>query len=57
MEREPKKLTVTICFVDDDGKVIYNNPKQALSEMTKAEQYKLKARILRAVTGKTHKLI
>ncbi|MCL6457662.1 MAG: hypothetical protein K6T85_06615 [Gorillibacterium sp.] len=55
MKKGPEEIEVTICFVDEDNNVVYDNVEQAVSEMSKEDQVELKARIMTAVTGKTYR--
>lgn len=55
MNKEQKKLTVTMRFVDDEGKVVFNSMEEAFIKLSQPERNKLHARIMWAVTGKKHR--
>jgi hypothetical protein len=55
LNKEQKKLTVTMRFVDDEGKVVFNSMEEAFIKLSQPERNKLHARIMWAVTGKKHR--
>lgn len=55
--KEEKKLTVTMSFVDEDGKVVYNSMEEAFTKLSQSERNKLHARIMWAATGIKHRAL
>ncbi|WP_410511428.1 hypothetical protein PaeBR_15200 [Paenibacillus sp. BR2-3] len=54
MKSEKKELTVNVCFVDEEGKVIYKSVEEAHERMSEWEWNKLCTRIQTALTGRKH---
>lgn len=52
-----KKLAVTISFVDEEGKVVFNSMEEAFTKLGQKEKNNLHARIMWAATGKKHRAL
>lgn len=55
MRKKKRELTVTVSFVDRDGKHLGDNYEQILSSLSDEQRNQLKALILEVTIGKRHK--
>ncbi|MEK4351279.1 hypothetical protein MKX41_10565 [Paenibacillus sp. FSL R5-0475] len=56
-EKGEKQLTVTMSFVDEEGKIVFSSMEEAFTKLNQKERNNLHARIMWAVTGKKHKAL